>query len=251
MQSSSVPFSGLRAFSPSVYNALPAVYDADEALAAQAERAAFFQEVGDLICGHELDAFVGVSLLHKHNTVDDGQVMVEHYDESRYGRPALVMQRVAWDERPDRVPVVMKVGDDGASLLPIEHSSIAPARDAYGRLDEKLAVFAPAFCDVVRKYRFEELIALCIRRESVIPLADGEELLERSDVARVANVTTATTIAPGVRNVTTTWWFVPSEGGSETRKCNWCREGQKCPPKEGGYDNHAGYSEKTHEAITH
>lgn len=251
MQSPPVSFSGLRAFSPSVYNSLPAVYDADEVLNAKPERAAFFQEVGDLICRHELDAFVGVSLLHKHNDVGEGQIMVEHYDESTYDRPALVMQRVAWEEMPARVPVVMKVGGDGASLLPMEHSAIAPALDAYGKLSEKMEAFAPAFCDVIRKYGYEDLIALCIRRESVLSLGTGEELLEKTDVARVANVTAAEQIAPGARSVPTTWWFVPSEGGSETRKCNSCEEGRRCPPKEGGYEGHAGYEEKTHKIETH
>ncbi|HEX6095385.1 MAG TPA: hypothetical protein VF432_03590 [Thermoanaerobaculia bacterium] len=239
----------VRAFSPALYNRLPDVRDADVAFQTARDRDAFLGEIGDLICGHGLELYVGVSLLHKHNPVSDDQLMVEVFDEITYQRPALMMQRMASDIAPGHVPVVFRVADDDDALVPMEHSAVEPARDAYTELARRMATFLPPFCATVRKYRYEDLIGLYIVRESLLPVAEGERLIERIDGERAANVTSAE-IPPteaGSRLIPTTWWFTSGEGSTR-----WCVP-RECYSKKICYEPPTGKHEPdvVHRAVWH
>ncbi|HYI10504.1 MAG TPA: hypothetical protein VEK57_15695 [Thermoanaerobaculia bacterium] len=236
----------IQVFSPQIYNRLPDVFAADKTLRAAPCREEFFREIGDLICLHDLERYVGVSLLHKHNEVGDDQLMVEVYDEEIYDRPALVMQRTAVNEAPDRVPVVLKVQGDGPALVAIEHSSVGLARDAYLRFGERTTTFVPSFCEVIRKYGYEDLIGLAVIRESVLSPERGEELIEQTDEERVANVVFARPerLQSNGRSIPTTWWFTAADSSDPTRVCVSCTPGKRCPTDDKG--NHEKREEPTH-----
>lgn len=198
-------------FSAEVYNGLMDVGKADKTLHARDDLEAFFQEVGSLICEHDLENRIGLCLLHNHNSVSDEQRMIEIYDEKTYSAPALVMQSMHSGDAPQHVPVVMKVqgGNEYNPLTPLEHSALDIARDNYEQLMLKSEAFLPSFQELVKKRGYEDLVGLSVIRADALPCKEGESFIERTDAARVANVITAEPEREeaNTRYITTNWQF--------------------------------------------
>lgn len=196
-----------RPFSPAAYNGLMDVSTADRRLWSRQDREAFFQEAGTLICENGLQESVGLCLLHNHNAVAEGHIMVESFETDTYATPALVMAHTPRDQARQPVPVALKVGDGG--LLPLEYSSVDLAHRNYRLLQEAGEDFVAAFCDVVTRNGFEDLVGLSVLRVDALDRQPDEELVERTDSARVANVLRAhdTVEAPNINHVQTSWVF--------------------------------------------
>jgi hypothetical protein len=79
----------LNRFCVATYNGLPSVEAANAGLLSLGKTDDFLTEVSDLIAGYDSVNFLGVRLIHQHNTLADGEIMLEEfkYDE---GEPVFI-----------------------------------------------------------------------------------------------------------------------------------------------------------------
>ena len=156
---------------------------------------------------YDLQESIGLCLLHHHNAVEDDHIMVESFEADSYATPALVMARIPQQQAQDYVPVALKVSD--RALMPLEYSAVDLAHRNYRRLGEVGNGFVADFCNIVTRHGFEDLVGLSVLRLDVLDRRPGEELIERTDYRRVANVMRAhdTEEREGVNHVQTSWKF--------------------------------------------
>lgn len=220
------------AFSVDIYNNLLDVGEADRALWAREDRETFFGEVGALIHRHGLESSVGLCLLHNHNDVREDHLMVETYEEDTYATPALVMRHMARREAPSSVPVAFKV--EGKKLVALEHSAVPLAKQSFAALENADSAFVEAFCDLVEGRGFANLVGLSVLRLDTIAASPDVELLERTDVDRVANVMRIDD-GGGARgegnSIETSWQFQQLAAGEVAAKCK-----AKCVDTGGEFD---------------
>jgi hypothetical protein len=86
----------LNRFCVATYNGLPSVEAANAGLLSLGKTDDFLTEVSDLIAGYDSVNFLGVRLIHQHNTLADGEIMLEEfkYDE---GEPAIITSNKSAD----------------------------------------------------------------------------------------------------------------------------------------------------------
>jgi len=208
-------------FSPLSYNNLMDVDRADAILWSREGRQAFFDEVGALICAHDLEDHVGLGLLHSHNEVAAGHWMAERFEADTYESGALVMAHVE-QGGSDHVPVALQVSEEG--LIPMEHSSVDLARANYSALRAAGGEFVRSFCEVVSRHGFEDVVGLAVLRAEVLGPKEGEVYLECIDCDRVANVLRIhpDVPEPGTQHIQTSWKFSKASDESETECLTKC-----------------------------
>ncbi|MBA3814695.1 MAG: hypothetical protein H0X26_09510 [Alphaproteobacteria bacterium] len=62
------------------YNSLPAVEESDALLKGSSQFNSFLNEAEEIVTRYELEPAVGLRLIHRHFTLDEGQLMAEEYD---------------------------------------------------------------------------------------------------------------------------------------------------------------------------
>jgi hypothetical protein len=102
------------------YNFLPTVLDADQELNSN-DRDRALRTLSSVIARHGLERYLGIRLLHKHNDIADGEIMVEDIEIDSAGEFTLVTEPKDYAGRGDKwQPNSWKlVGDD---FIPIEFS---------------------------------------------------------------------------------------------------------------------------------
>ena len=211
-------------FDSTLYNELPLVGEADALLNGQKDLKKFFRAAGELICSFNLEAHIGVGLLHKHNSVGQDQLMVENIEEIRKDKPALIMELVSKTKANDAVPVVWRLqsSDATSSFVPLEHSTCNEAKAGYAQLMGE-PEFLEKFRSLLLDFGYESILGLTVMRVQALKKLSGESYIERSHPTRTANVMTSTTQLSSVSSklLRTSWSFKKEVGlnGALMTKC--------------------------------
>jgi hypothetical protein len=204
-------------FDPMLYSALPPVIPADQAFSKRTDSELFFKRVAELVCRFDLEAYVGVCLLHQHNPVAADELMVEALECLDDGRPALVMALTKTGEASEFVPVVWKLQEVSGQhrFIPLEHSRQAQAKAGYQRLLEE-QLFLSEFSSLLLEFDYQDTIGLTVLRIKSLSREAGDQLVERTHAGRVANVVTAEQpTEDSLKNlIVTNWSFVKRMAGT-------------------------------------
>jgi hypothetical protein len=221
-------------FDPTVYNTLPSVIPADEALSEKGDSELFFNRAANLVCRFGLEAYVGVCLLHNHNSVGTDELMVESLESLGDGRPALVMALTKTREAGESVPAVWKLQEAAGQQLfvPLEYSTQEQARDGYQRLLEN-HLFLTEFSALLLEFDYQNIIGLTVLRSDALRRGPGDHLVERAYRGRIANIVTAEQRTEESRQnlVTTNWHFVKKMAEDETECTVWGECERSCHNK--------------------
>lgn len=211
-------------FDPTLYNQLPLVGEADALLNGQKDLEKFFQAAGELICGFNLEAYIGVGLLHKHNSIGPNQLMVENIEEIRKDKPALIMELVTKAAGDNAVPVVWKLQNSQSTspFVPLEYSTCDQAKTGYAQLMSQ-PEFLEKFRSLLLDFGYESILGLAVMRVQALKKLPGESYIERSHPTRTANVMTSSTQLSNVSSklLRTSWSFKKEVGlnGALMVKC--------------------------------
>jgi hypothetical protein len=204
-------------FDPMLYNALPPVIPANQAFSKRPDSGLFFERAAELVCRFDLEAYVGVCLLHQHNPIAADELMVESLECLDDGRPALVMALTKTDEASEFVPVVWKLQEVSGQhrFIPLEYSRQAQAKGGYQRLLEN-QLFLSEFSCLLLEFDYQDTIGLTVLRIESLPRETGDQLVERTHAERVANVVTAEQqTEESLKNlIVTNWSFVKRMAGT-------------------------------------
>lgn len=209
-------------FDVGTYNSLMDLGQADAHFREASEMDQFFHEAGTLILDHKLEAIVGICLLHKHNLLRDGEVMIEQL-ETMGDRPALIMARQSQGTQVNSAPVIWKLASDQQRFSPIEYSTTETAHASHERLMAASGFFRD-FQALLVRYGYQDLIGVAVRRAGELKCSEEESVVERCHPTRIANVLTAERVLPEdeSRMIRTNWsferkWLMVS--GQVTTKC--------------------------------
>lgn len=146
-------------FSPTLYNSLPVVEVADEALQSKSGVFdEFLEEASRLSTEHNFSELVGVRLIHRHHLVGDTEVMAESY-EYLDDQEALVTRPVKMDSLKEYTPASWIIKD--GTIKVFEYSKDLRVRNGYTKLQES-AAFISSFVNLLRKYEMEDLVSFSI-----------------------------------------------------------------------------------------
>ena len=193
-----------------LYNSLPPVVPADREFSQRPDTGRFFELAGQLICEFDLETYVGVCLLHKHNFVDTDEIMVESLEILEEGKPALVMALTKDGESSDFIPVNWKLGQSASERVfyPLEHSNIEAAKTGHAQLVAQ-PEFLSRFRSLLIEFGYEDVIGLTLLRVQSLDRKADEHLVERSHPNRIANVVTVEAQPPDAATafIKTNWSF--------------------------------------------
>jgi hypothetical protein len=173
----------LHEYEGSVFDSLNDFPIARDELESHRER---ISDLGDIICRHDLQALVGVNLLHKHFDLLSGEIVLRQFDHE-----GAIMRPIAYSECPNAVPYLWQVanGNDGYGFYPLEFVRIddcdwrEQSRQAIDRIVGSVG-FLDEMAAKIKELAFSDifgLAALFARRPFVL---DAETtLLETSDEA--------------------------------------------------------------------
>jgi hypothetical protein len=174
-----------KTFSPSIYNSLISVEEADEKANENNVLQVFLEEATHIFRKHSMQDRFGVALLHKHYECGDNQHMIQ-YEETINGENALVTRPVhAAPLQQGAVPVVWSLID--GKYHPLEYSTDSLARELYGSGDIPQA-FLEEFSDLLLLSPIGSQIGLAVVNRKLHETASELAALEFSDVADQSSV---------------------------------------------------------------
>lgn len=217
-------------FDARIYNSLMDLGEANTNFKKASEMDQFFHDAGTLILDHKLEDYVGLCLLHKHNLVEDGELMIEQF-ETVDEQPALVMSLQPQDAPFSKWPAVWKLGSDQQSFSPVEYSTTETARAGHERLMAAIDFFR-GFRSLLTHYGYENLLGAAIRRSGELKRSEDESIVERCHPTRVANVLTSEEVSPEDEPgmIRTNWSFERGYGAQTAAQCVEVKCEQRCQP---------------------
>lgn len=236
-----------RSFDVGEYNALPSVEEADRAI--EDRRSEFLDSSARLLKAHGLEKRFGVGLLHKHNSCDPGEHMIQHR-ERLDGEDALVTR-----------PTLRRPGDEGAvpilwstqsgDYLPLEYSTDPRAAALFG--DGAVpADFLAEFAELKRGSPIGDYLGLAVVQRDFFDLVDEDAIaVEQSDPEARTNVVFARKRDEVKATLVQTAWsfenyIEPKLGCEATIECEkWCN--QYCASEDG---SHKQAHQDRHKPVT-
>lgn len=203
-----------------LYNSLPTVEFANSIVNQQADFRELLENIGKDIVSHNCQDVVGVRLLHKHNSIEDNELMIE-VEEVVEGRQALSTVKTSGDVGYfTYVPNVWSCTANG-DIVPLEYTDISCVS-----IDEDFFTDnGELFRSVSRRlagHRLENLLGLTIISKPTFQF-DGitHAAVEYSDIERDANIIIARRRDKLDRSrlIETTWDFSTSTMTSCTPSC--------------------------------
>lgn len=238
-----------------IYNHLPNVELADTMLSA-AGRVQVLSKLSKLIVQYGLEETIGIRLLHKHNLIDENEIMLEREERDSSGRPCLTTHAIAQKDVVGGPKIANSWRTSDNRAVPIEFSvdplvascwrdEIVQLLKQFGVLTSKLYVsgfMGPAI--LPRKFYSEH--------RPVFPAI----LLERTDRSRRANVVQYEPLdALKQINFIETTWKVQTNfaGGHEfLQGCStYCAKGACVPISACVRDDDGHTPESTHDEGEH
>jgi hypothetical protein len=195
------------------YNDLLSVEDADVLLRGRAEFDRFLEWFAPAAAEHGMQEIVGACLLHRHFTLNDGEVIVEKPGEWNEV-PALISapQRTM---SADAAPYTWRVGAD-TNLEALEFSEDPALRDGVSSIDQD---FVSLCGEVLHEMRLTPLLGLTLLQRDSLPLLEGHQYLEETDSGRSIVVLVPEEQDHG-ESITTVWAAADRMGCSVYNTCH-------------------------------
>lgn len=169
----------LNRFCVATYNGLPSVETANDGLLSLGKTDDFLAEVSSLIAGYDSVNFLGVRLIHQHNKLSDGEIMLEEfkYDE---GEPALITSNKSI-ETEGSIPSSWLITPDGLRVF--EYSTDASSLSGFQYLTEHSEMLR-IVTSTLQKYALESYLAPSVLNREVLGYFDLDgHLVEKSRTA--------------------------------------------------------------------
>ncbi|WP_375412060.1 hypothetical protein [uncultured Bradyrhizobium sp.] len=192
-------------FDREMYNGLLSIEAANQTVRTEDRLDGFLSAAAKLFVRHNVHERFGVGLLHKHNTCEPGERMVQ-YDCTMDDERALVTMPVRDAADPTKeIPNVWAVSD--RSYVPLEYTTDVTARDSF-HAGEVPAAFLSDFADLVGTAPAGGLFGLAVVKRALAQSAqDSEILLEYSDPVQRKNIVLLRHSDAAPKSITTAWTF--------------------------------------------
>lgn len=178
-----------RPASNDIYNKLPSVYEANESVRRDGRLDRFLDDVGRSFIAADLASSVGVGLLHKHNSVEEGHMMSQ--SEGRYEEElALICAHTnQLQSHCDAIAPILYGFSDDHDLIGFEFSSDRIVKHAHKRLLRQ-PKFIERFQLVLREHGLQDYLGFSIlgREFYVHNKQPGLVPVEQSDAQSTANI---------------------------------------------------------------
>lgn len=214
-----------------IYNTMDEVISADKALN-KLNKEGILDELSTIVLRHRLESHFGIRLLHKHNEINDGELMIERPECLVDGRDCLTtMATNAPFSSSDMYPNSWRLVD--GAMEAIEYS-VDPLVCGNHISSERVGVFFEEFGAVLHRLQVETLLGPCvIPRQFHSKKPNGAILVEETDEDRRANIVAFSDPSTynAVRLIDATW-VVKSPGSTEiVAGCGThCASGGSCVP---------------------
>jgi len=198
----------------------------------------FLTDVAPIFYKHKISSDIGVFLLHKHNDLTSGKIMLEH--ESEYlGEPALITAETTISDTsiPARWAVLSR-----NDYTPLEYTGDHLAAAALTRLQSNTE-FLEEFASLIYAHDVNNLFGLCLADRGFFqsPPSSSAKLVEES-YPGVGNVVRWTLLDnPDNNLIQTIWTFPATQGPACVPMCK-----RYCVPRSPG---HAGEHYPIHGII--
>lgn len=167
------------------YNNLSLVETADDFVRGNGNLQSLLLSAERMFIDADVTDIFGVRLLHKHNDIAEGELMLEDLEVLSDGRPALATVRTAaWHGRSFTPSIWRCLPDGGTVALEFCDAALRPASPHL--FDEHRELFA-AFHRLSVRHGLDKVLGLCLRSGALQP-QDDEMLVEVVDGRRDANV---------------------------------------------------------------
>ena len=212
----------LSVFNVSSYNGLKEAEEANQVLLERSNFETLLKEAGPWICKHEMQDYIGLRLLHKHNDLSAGDRMVEYFSDE-YDDGALVTGKfLPVDESSGEplkaVPSIWAAAsvENEEPFFALEYTTDEGGRAAYAKISTQQE-FLVGLRSILAGHNLEDLIGISsITRLSLKAKAD-QVFMELIDLDLVENVLLLTDVKDPLMSssIQTSWRFEalnPQEG---------------------------------------
>ena len=187
------------------YNSLPTIEQAASSITDHAF-ISVLDNLGYLILSNNLENYIGLRLLHKHNNLCERELMIEKEDLSADDRPSLSTAPLIPSHNLDSFyPSIWQLVAD--EFLPLEYTTDPIVADVQHRFDSE---FTSGFTTLLNRSGLQKLIGPCaIKRQFYTKYRPVKSalLIEVTDPQKRANIVTFTDTQdlPVSKLVPTTW----------------------------------------------
>jgi hypothetical protein len=172
----------LSEFSTTTYNNLPSVEDSNSSLLKTGKMADFLDSARLAISEYDSINFLGVRLIHKHNTLLDGEIMNEIYSDSEPTPTIITSNRMTMKKS---VPASWLITSNGFEVF--EYSTDIVPIGAFQYLSEHQQAL-DTIASIVKSFGYESYLApSVIARDCFKDFDEDSRLLERSRSLRVVD----------------------------------------------------------------
>lgn len=196
------------------YNSLSSAEKSDELLGQCGRFSHLLSDAGEIVTRFELNEFVGLRLIHRHFTVEAGQVMSEGYELVK-NVPSLVTEAFSVDTARNNGAVPASwIMSANPEVVQIFEASNDPAVKAGNAKLQRSPEFFDEMGSLLSLYGLNELLAIALlKRDSLVP-SEGQiyrEILNNEDCRSIVQVRNPS--EDPVKAIRTSWSF---EGPQES-----------------------------------
>lgn len=213
----------LNRFCLATYNGLPSVETANDGLLSLGKTDDFLTEVSSLISSYDSVNFLGVRLIHQHNTLADGEIMLEEFKHDE-GEPAIITSNRSIDTEGS-IPASWLITPSG--LRTFEYSTDVASLTGFQYLSEHPETLR-IVTSTLQKYALESYLApSVVMLDAFRYFEPSDHLVEKSRIVRRESRKIHENVVKGVsdgvfsklQTIQTSWQF-PSDTDVSTYKCS-------------------------------
>lgn len=194
-----------------MYNQLQSIELADEQIKKLPDFSSFLEAAGKVIEKHGLTDCIGLRLIHNHFILNDGQVMVENFEEVD-SVPSLVTSACSVSEAKGKgaIPASWLFSTFPPSSFEL---STDPAVLKIVKSLEQEPAFLVDMKEVIENYRLQNLMAVAVLKKDFLMAKDKELYLEISDDSLSRSIVQLVKEEDVGLSVITAWKFFSLPGG--------------------------------------
>lgn len=195
------------------YNRLPSVKEADEAIKSSSCFQELLEKVANITKRYNCESYVGLRLIHKHFQIEEGQIMVENFQEIE-GTSSLVTQPQAWEEALNTKALPSSwIFSETGDVHTFETSTDPAVKNGVEFIENN-----PEMMDEINKelqtHKLNKLLAVALLKRDSLKTNDDQMYLEKEYLDQ-----NKTILQVGNRNdsqamqaINTSWSFKDSKG---------------------------------------
>jgi len=195
------------------FNALPSIEEADAEMRGKDKLNLALSLLGPVFVKHGLCEILGISLLHKHWSVAQGEVPITDVSVDETPKEYELRPREQFSKR--FYPSILAATSEAGSLEPLEFSADAYAERAFEQLQQRPA-FVAEFSKLLADNDLSGMFGLGVPR----PTAEGFELVEFTNEGRCSvSKELPSSEVSGMKIIETGWMFSGDASAGCTKSC--------------------------------